>query len=97
MAIRLRSLQDADLDDLFHWESHPGATAMAAFTRPDTTDRAAFDAHYQRVRANQTNTLRAIEEDGQFVGTIGSFSVEDEGQRPLHAHITEHICRLDPT
>ncbi len=78
MTIRLRPLQDTDLDDLFQWESHPGATGMAAFTRQDPTDRAAFDAHYQRVRADQANTVRGIEKDGQLVGMIGSFSIEDE-------------------
>ena len=79
MRIRLRPLRDTDLDDHFRWESHPAATGMAAFTRQDPpTDRDAFDAHHQRVRADQANTLLAIEKDEQFVGTIGSFTVEDE-------------------
>ena len=51
---------------------------MAAFTRQDPTDRAAFDAHYQRLRADPGVTVRAIENDGQLVGMIASFSVEDE-------------------
>jgi len=78
MTIRLRPLQDADLDDLFQWESHPGGTGLAAFTRQDPTDRAAFDAHYQRVGADPANTVRGIEKEGQLVGMIGSFWVEDE-------------------
>jgi RimJ/RimL family protein N-acetyltransferase len=48
---------------------------MAAFTREDPTDRAAFDAHYRRVRANEQIMLRAIEEDGKLVGMIASFAV----------------------
>jgi RimJ/RimL family protein N-acetyltransferase len=78
MTIRLRPLRDTDLDDLFVWEGHPEAIGMAAFTRQDPTDRNAFDAHYQRVRADQANTVLAIESDEQFVGTIGSFTVGDE-------------------
>jgi RimJ/RimL family protein N-acetyltransferase len=78
MAIRLRPLRDADLDDVFRWEGHPEAIGMAAFTRPDPTDRAAFDAHHQRVRADPANTVLAIERDEEFVGTIGSFTIEDE-------------------
>jgi len=47
----------------------------------DPADRAAFDAHCQRVRSNPDNTLQAIEADGKFAGTIGSFTVE--GDREL--------------
>lgn len=78
MAIRLRPLRDADLDDLFRWEGHPEAIGMAAFTRPDRTDRKAFEAHYRRVRADESNTLLAIERDARFVGTIGSFTLGGE-------------------
>jgi RimJ/RimL family protein N-acetyltransferase len=49
---------------------------MAAFTRADPSDRSAFDAHYERVRSDPSNTLLAIEDDGEFVGTIGSFTLE---------------------
>lgn len=54
---------------------------MAAFTRADPTDRAAFDAHYERVRSNPDNTILAIEADGAFAGTISSFTIE--GDREL--------------
>ena len=77
----LRPLTDADLDDLFLWESDPRAVQLAAFTRADPSDRDAFDAHYERVRANPENTLLAIEEAGEFVGTVSSFTVE--GQREV--------------
>jgi RimJ/RimL family protein N-acetyltransferase len=74
MAITLRPLADSDLDTLFVWESDPRAVRMAAFTRADPSDRGAFDAHYERVRSNPSNTLLAIDEGGEFVGTIGSFT-----------------------
>ncbi len=73
MTITLRPLADGDLDTLFAWESDPRAVELAAFTREDPSDRTAFDAHYERVRANPENTLLAVDEDGEFVGTIGSF------------------------
>lgn len=76
MAIALRPFTDGDLDALFLWESDPRAVHMAAFTRADPSDRAAFDAHYVRVRGNPSNTLRAIDDDGEFVGTVGSFTLE---------------------
>jgi RimJ/RimL family protein N-acetyltransferase len=76
MAITLRQFADGDLDALFTWESDPRAVEMAAFTRADPSDRSAFDAHYERVRSDPSNTLLAIEDDGEFVGTIGSFTLE---------------------
>ena len=78
MAITLRTFADGDLDALFIWESDPRAVQMAAFTRADPSDRSAFDAHYERVRANPSNTLLAIDDDGEFVGTVSSFTIEGE-------------------
>ena len=78
MTMRLRPLDDADLDAVFRWERDPAAAAMAAFTREDPADRAAFDAHYRRVRADPANLLLVIEHDGEAVGTIGSFTIDDE-------------------
>jgi RimJ/RimL family protein N-acetyltransferase len=78
VTITLRALHDEDLDDLFRWESDPRAASMAAFTRADPADRAAFDAHYERVRSEPDNTNLAIEEDGVLAGMIASFTVEGE-------------------
>ena len=47
---------------------------MAAFTRADPSDRAAFDAHQQRARSNPSNLLRAIDVEGVFVGIVASFT-----------------------
>jgi RimJ/RimL family protein N-acetyltransferase len=76
MSITLRTFTDSDLDPLFAWESDPRAVQMAAFTRANPSDRGAFDAHYERVRSDPSNTLLAIDEDGEFVGTIGSYTLE---------------------
>jgi RimJ/RimL family protein N-acetyltransferase len=78
MAITLRTFADGDLDALFTWESDPRAVRMAAFTRANPSDRGAFDAHYERVRSDPSNTLLAIDDDGEFVGTVGSYTMEGE-------------------
>jgi RimJ/RimL family protein N-acetyltransferase len=78
MTVALRPLDAADLDQLFEWERDPHAVAMAAFTRADPSDRAAFDRHYQRIRINPDCVLRAVEDGGAFVGTIGSFTMDGE-------------------
>jgi RimJ/RimL family protein N-acetyltransferase len=78
MTVVLRMLQDADLDQLFEWERDPDAVAMAAFTHADPSDRAGFDAHYQRVRSDPANLLCAIDDGAGLAGTIGSFTLEGE-------------------
>ena len=75
MAISLRPLADGDLDALFVWESDPRAVELAAFTRADPADRDAFDTHYERVRSDPSNLLLAIDDDGEFVGTVSSFTI----------------------
>jgi RimJ/RimL family protein N-acetyltransferase len=74
----LRVLEPADLDQLFEWEQDPAAVAMAAFTRADPADRAAFDAHYQRVRNDPEVIVRAIDSAGRLAGMIASFTMEGE-------------------
>ena len=76
MTITLRVLGQGDLDEVFRWESNLAAARMAAFTRADPTDRAAFDQHYERVLASPDNTNLAIEDDAVFVGTIASFTMK---------------------
>lgn len=83
----LRRLDDADLDELFAWEINPQAVQMAAFTRAGPSDRASFDAHYQRIRNDPTVTLRAVDDDHGLVGTVASFMME--GAR-------EVSCWIDP-
>jgi RimJ/RimL family protein N-acetyltransferase len=76
VALTLRPVADVDLDALFSWESDPRAVRLAAFTRADPSDRAAFDVHQARIRDNPSATRWAIDDDGEFVGTVSSFTVE---------------------
>lgn len=71
--VTLRPVRDDDLPLFFVQQSDPEANYMAAFTRPDPTDRAAFDAHWIKIRADHNNIHRTIEADGQVVGNIFSY------------------------
>jgi RimJ/RimL family protein N-acetyltransferase len=66
----LRELRDEDLAVIFEHERDPAAIHMAAFTAKDPEDREAFDAHWVKVRADGSVTLRAILLDGVVVGHV---------------------------
>jgi RimJ/RimL family protein N-acetyltransferase len=76
--IALRPLIDTDEDALFRMMQDPESVRMAAFTPEDPTDRAGYDAHRARIRANPTVTERAITYDGAIAGSIASFVMEGD-------------------
>lgn len=78
LAVALRPLRRADLDQVFEWERDATAIALAAFTRSDPSDRAAFDAHMERVMKSPDVLNLAIEVGGELVGTIAAFSIEGD-------------------
>lgn len=78
MTTTLRPVRDEDHDALFDFQRDPDAVRMAAFTRADPGDRAAFDEHQHRVRTADGVRHRAIERDGVLVGTVAAFTVEGE-------------------
>jgi RimJ/RimL family protein N-acetyltransferase len=71
--IELRDVQAADLDAFFAYQQDQGAVHMAAFTAKDPTDRAAFDAHWQRIMADKNNTNKTILYNGEVAGHVASF------------------------
>ncbi len=74
----LREIEDRDLDVLFqHW-TDPEAIWMAAFTPPETGDRASFEQRLARLRSDSSTTNRVVELDGRVVGQIASFEMEGE-------------------
>lgn len=74
----LRCLARSDHDAVFEMMAEPAAVAMAAFTADDPTDRAAFDAHMERVLATEGARHWAVtNEDETLVGTISTFLAED--------------------
>jgi RimJ/RimL family protein N-acetyltransferase len=76
--VRLRPVEDADLDIFFDHQLDPEATAMAAFP---SRDRDRFAAHWAKLRADDTKVLRTIVVDGAVAGNIGSW--EQDGQQLL--------------
>ncbi len=69
----LREVRDEDLETLFRHQQDPVAGRMAAFTAKDPADRAAFMAHWGRIRSDPTVTNRAVLADGRLAGYVASF------------------------
>ncbi|WNF26368.1 GNAT family N-acetyltransferase [Streptomyces sp. C11-1] len=79
--ISLRAVEDGDLPLFFAWMSDPAATRVAAFTPEDPTDRAAFDAHWARLRAGAGGVvMRTVVADGSVVGHVGAYGTDDDRQ-----------------
>ena len=89
--IALRPLADADLPIFFEQERDPLARRMAAFTSADGDDRAAFDAHWVRVRADPRNVNRTIVDGDRVLGHIAKY--EDAGPDGPRAELTYWIDR----
>lgn len=78
MDVTLRPVETADLDALFAHQLDPEAVRMAAFTHEDPSDRVAFDARWQRLLADDSVLIRAIDCDDEVVGHIAVFGPGDE-------------------
>jgi RimJ/RimL family protein N-acetyltransferase len=76
--IRLREVTDADLPVFFAQQLDPVANQMVAFTGEDPTDRDTFEAHWARIRADESVSIRTIVCDGGVAGHVVSF--ERDGQ-----------------
>lgn len=76
--VALRTLHESDLDALFRQMRDPESVRMAAFTPEEPDDRQRFDARMSRVMKSPHNTNRAITWNGDFVGSIASFVVDEQ-------------------
>ena len=76
--VLLREVRDDDLDALFAHQADAGAAAMADFP---SRDRAAFDAHWVRIRADLRCLTRVVEVDGVVAGNVGVW--DGDGGREL--------------
>jgi RimJ/RimL family protein N-acetyltransferase len=76
--VRLRAVEDRDLDVFFAHQADPEAAEMAAFP---ARGKDQFRAHWAKIRADGTNVLRTIVADGAVAGNIVSW--EQGGQRLL--------------
>jgi RimJ/RimL family protein N-acetyltransferase len=73
----LREVEDSDLPVFFRHMSDPESNRMAAFTSEDPTDRAAFDAHWSRIRASDA-VIRTVLADGEVVGHTAVYGPPEE-------------------
>lgn len=78
--VDLREVADDDLDVFFAHRQDPEADRMAAFTAKDPADREAFAAHWAKIRADESVTLRAILVDGWVAGHVASYVDESLGK-----------------
>ncbi len=69
----LRDVSDADLPVFFDQQLDETASHMAAFTGEDPADRVAFDAHWTKIRGDDTITIKTIVFGGRVAGHIASF------------------------
>jgi RimJ/RimL family protein N-acetyltransferase len=76
--MRLRELEDRDLDALFAQQADPESYLLADVP---TRDRPAFDVHWAKIRNDPETLLRVIEYDGTVAGHVLSF-IRD-GEREL--------------
>ncbi len=74
-AVRLRAVEDSDLDVLFDHQTDPEAARMAAFA---SRDRERFDAHWATIRLDDTVVSRTVLADGLVAGGINSWQDDDK-------------------
>jgi len=77
-AVRLRNVEDRDIDVFFDHQADPVAVEMAAFP---AREKEQFAAHWAKLRADDTKVVRTIVADGTVAGNIGSWS--EDGQQLL--------------
>lgn len=78
VTVILREVRDDDLPVFFDNQRDPEAVQMAAFTSKDPADRAAFDAHWARIRTKDDILIRTIVVDDQVAGSVLSYVMEGE-------------------
>lgn len=69
----LRPMTDSDLPTFFEYQCDETARHMAAFVPDDPNDRAAFDAHWAKIRASDAVLIRTIVAEDAVAGLIASF------------------------
>ncbi len=76
--VRLRRVEDGDVEVFFEHQADPLAVEMAAFP---AREREQVEAHWVRLRADDSLVTRTIVADGQVAGNIGCWA--DGGQHLL--------------
>jgi RimJ/RimL family protein N-acetyltransferase len=71
--ILLREVKNCDLPIFFEQQLDSTANYMAAFTRKDPTDRESFDAHWEKILADETIPIKTTLFEGQVAGFVLSY------------------------
>jgi RimJ/RimL family protein N-acetyltransferase len=71
----LRPVEPGDLDTLFEHQRDPESNRMAAVP---ARERPAFDAHWARILADESTTIRTIVVNGEIAGNVLSWRTPDE-------------------
>ncbi len=72
----MRPAEASDLPVFFENQLDPVACQMAAFTSPDPSDRAAYNAKWTRILHDQTVMFRTVLVDGLVAGSVLSWQHE---------------------
>jgi RimJ/RimL family protein N-acetyltransferase len=78
MDIRLREVEPVDLPIFFDQQLDPAANQMAAFTTKNPADKDAFAAHWAKIQADASVTIRTILFESQVAGYVAGFVRGDE-------------------
>ena len=76
--VTLRAVEPADLPILFEHQRDPAGIAMAGV---GGRDRAAFDAHWAKILADEDSLIRTVVAGGEVAGHVLSF--ERDGRREV--------------
>lgn len=71
--MRLRPVEEEDLETFFAHQQDREALYAAAFTPPDPADREAFDAHWGRIRRDPSVSINAVIDTGTLAGHVASY------------------------
>lgn len=77
----LRDVIKDDLPIFYEQQMDPTANFMAAFTAKDPSDKAAFQAHWEKVLSNETIIKKTVMYSGNVAGHVLSF--EQFGEREV--------------
>ena len=79
----LRDVVDGDVPIFSEQQSDATAIYMAAFTAEKPADRDAFGAKWDKIRSDETITVKTIVADGIVVGNVMSFVAPWSGKREI--------------
>ena len=78
MDIKLREVEPGDLPIFFEQQLDPAANQMAAFTVKNPADPNAFAAHWAKIQADASVTIRTILFESRVAGYVAGFVRGDE-------------------